>query len=296
MSRSQMAAQEDGTSRNAWRALLGREVALVRDRYGYKVNGRYFRRVTTLLDGIPKPALTTWAARTVAEFAVEHKDSWLSLPRTDAVKLLKGSPWSRRDDAADRGTAIHAGVEAYLEDRPLPDRLTEEEFDCAVAVEAFLRRHIAKVLAVELTVFSVTHEYAGTLDLWALGTEGRTGLFDWKSSGNVYVEHAVQLAAYANAEYAIVDKRPLVQPGTEAWNGTLIEWGPEKAQRLGIVHVRPDGVTLYPVNYTTRLWHVFRAAAFTKRWQLDTNAFSRAPRERVFGEPVGITPAANAAA
>lgn len=68
------------------------------------------------------------------------------------MKLLKGAPWSQRDDAADRGTAIHAAVEAYLGDRPLPDGLTEEEFDCAVAVEAFLRQHVAKVLAVELTV------------------------------------------------------------------------------------------------------------------------------------------------
>lgn len=30
------------------------------------------------------------------------------------MKLLKGSPWSKRDDAADRGSAIHAAVAAYL--------------------------------------------------------------------------------------------------------------------------------------------------------------------------------------
>lgn len=60
-----------------------------------------------------------------------------------------------------------------------------------MAVEAFLRRHIAKVFAVELTVLSVTHKYAGTLDLWALGIDGPVGL---ESSGNIYVEHAVQLA------------------------------------------------------------------------------------------------------
>ncbi|MQA91963.1 MAG: hypothetical protein GEU90_17365 [Gemmatimonas sp.] len=284
-----MATQENASS--AWNALLGREVRVVRDRYGYKMNGDYFRRVTTLLGGIPKPALTGWAARTVAEFAVEHKDSWTDLPPTDAVKLLKGAPWSQRDDAADRGSAVHAAVEAYLKDRPLPDGLTEDEFDCAVAVEAFLRQHVAKVLAVELTVISVTREYAGTLDLWALGRDGHTYILDWKTSGSVYVDHAVQLAAYANAEYAIASKRPAAQAGKEeVWNGTLIEWGPEKAQRLGIVHVRPDGATLHPVNYTSRLWHVFRAAAFTKRWQLDTDNHNRTPREHVFGETIDVSP------
>lgn len=126
------------------------------------------------------------------------------------------------------------------------------------------------------------------------GADGYTGPLDRKRSGNVYAEHAVQLAAYA-AEYAIVGKRPVVHAGKEAWNST-VEWGGREAEGLGIVHVRPDGVTLHPVNYTTRLWHVFRAAAFTKRWLLDTNAYNRTPRERVFGEPVGITPAASAAA
>lgn len=145
-----MAAHENGMHGTNWGALIGREVKLVRDRYGYRVNGVYVRRVTTLLGGLPKPALTGWAAKTVAHFAVQHKSSWVNLPATDAVKLLKGAPWSQRDDAADRGSAIHAAIEAYLNDAPLPDTLTEEELDCAIAVEAFLRQHVRKVLAVEI--------------------------------------------------------------------------------------------------------------------------------------------------
>lgn len=267
----------------------GQQVAVKRDRFGYKCEGHFFRRVTTLLGGIPKPALTGWAAKSVAEFAVEHKAAWETLSPTDAVKLLKGAPWTKRDDAADRGSAIHAAVEAYSTGAELPDGLTEEEFDCAVAVEAFLRRHVAKILAVELTVFSVTHGYAGTLDLWALGADGCQWIFDYKSSSGIYTDHAVQLAAYANAEYAVVDKKAN-GAGPEAWDGKLIKWGPERAQKLGIVHVRPDGATLHPVNYTERLWHVFRSAAFTKLWQLDTDDYKRSPRERVFGDPVEVNP------
>jgi hypothetical protein len=151
------------------------------------------------------------------------------------------------------------------------------------------------MLAVELTVFSARFKYAGTLDLWALGRDGMQYIFDWKSGRAVYPEYAVQLAAYANAEYAIVNKR-LVAPNREAWTGQLIGWGPDKAQRLGVVHVRRDGATLHPVIYTERLWHVFRAAAFTKLWQLDTDDYRRTPRERVFGRPIEAQSAASAAA
>ena len=70
------------------------------------------------------------------------------------------------------------------------------------------------------------------------------------------------------------------------WTGKIIPWGPEMAERLGIVHVRPDGATLYPIRYTDRLWTVFRAAAHTKLWQLDTYSFAgRTPREAIYGEP-----------
>lgn len=170
-------------------------------------------------------------------------------------------------------------------DHPRP--LTEEELDCAIAVEALLRQQIAAVLAVELTVFSPRFEYAGTLDLWAMGRDRMNYILDWKSGRDVYPEHAVQLAAYANAEYAVVNKRRLAGRG-EAWNGKLTAWGPAKAQRLAIAHVRPDGATLYPVNYSSRLWHAFRAAAFVKLWQLDTNTYNRTPREPVFGEPIEV--------
>lgn len=93
----------------------------------------------------------------------------------------------------------------------------------------------------------------------------------------------------------MVNKRR-VAAHREAWKGTLIEWGLANAQRLGVVHVRPDGATLHPVIYTQRLWHVFRAAAFTRLWQLDTDDYRRTPRERVLDTPIEVQPEASAAA
>lgn len=266
----------------------GTEVTIERNRFGYTIAGQYYRRVTTFCGGIPKDWLGAWAAKEVAEYAVEHRDKWAELPKTDAVKLLKGAPWSKRDDAGDRGTAVHNTIEAITRGLALPDNLkTEDELDCAIAAESFLRQRSSRILATELTVFSPGLGYAGTLDQWEIDANGVSWILDWKTSSGIYAEHAIQLAAYRNAQFAVVNKVQIAgKGGTERWKGRMVEWGPHKAERLGVVHVRPDGATLHPVEYSDRLWTVFRAAAHVKLWQLDTDSYGgKKPREAVFGEP-----------
>lgn len=265
-----------------------KEITILRNRYGYTVDGQFLRRVTTFCGGIPKPWLGGWAAKEVAEFAVENREAWSSLPKTDAMKLLKGAPWSKRDDAGDRGTAVHEALEAVVRGKPLPDTLqTEDELDCAIAAEAFLEQFVGRYLASELTVYSMKHGYAGTLDLWCTDKSGVPWIIDFKTSGAIYAEHAIQQAAYHNAEYAVVQKKPCGQGDEEKWTGRVIPWGPTRALKLGILHVRPDGATLHPIHYTDRLWTVFRAAAHTKLWQLDVDSYKgKTPRERVYDEPL----------
>lgn len=267
------------------------EVTVTRDRYGYRVNGEFFRRVTTYCGGIPKPWLGAWAAKMVAEYAVDHIDAWKILPsRTDQVKLLKGTPWSKRDDAGDRGTAVHKTLEAIVRDQPIPDDLTEDELACAIAAESFLEARGSKILASELIVYNRTHGYAGTLDLWEIDDAGDFWILDYKTSKGVYAEHAIQQTAYRHAEFALVNARDVGENGKEKWVGKVISWGPHMADKLGIVHVTPEGASLYPIRYTERLWTVFRAAAHVKQWQLDTDDFAgKNPREVVFDDPITLT-------
>lgn len=266
-----------------------RIVEVTRNRYGYRIDGEFLRRVTTFVNGIPKDALPPWAAKTVAEFAVEHKDAWETLPKTDAVKLLKGVPWSKRDDAGDRGTAVHRALEAIVRGQPIPDDLaTEDELQCAIAAEEFLRSEPWTPLGSEVTVLSKRYGYAGTFDLLAKDAAGTTWILDYKTSSGIYASHAVQQAAYQNAEYAVVRKQPTGKPDEERWRGELIEWGPERAERIGIVHVRPDGAELHPIRpeMHERLWTTFRAAAHVKLFLLDSDpGFGREPREPVYEEP-----------
>lgn len=268
-----------------------KEVTVSRDRFGYRIDGEFYRRVTTFLGGIPKPWLANWAAKMVAEFAVEEIETIRSLVEngkaTDATKLLKGAPWSKRDDAGDRGTAIHLAAEALARGHEIPDLENEDELDCAIAVEAFLKKRGSKILGTEITVFNPAVGYAGTFDLWEMDTEGMLWLLDWKSSKSVYAEHAVQLAAYRHAEFAVVQRKDAGNGKEEKWTGKVIPWGPDRVDRMGVVHVRPDGATLYPVRYDTRLWTTFRAAAHTKMFSLDTNDYGgKEPRFRVFDDPL----------
>ncbi len=257
---------------------------VTRNRFGYTINGERLKRVTTLLKGIPKPALVPWAAKSVAEFAVDHRDKWSDLPRTDAIKLLKGSPYSKRDDAGDRGSAIHKAIECYSQKVALPMGMTEDQRSCADAAIAFLRARGSRALATELTVFNLTVGYAGTLDLWELH-EGISWILDYKTSSGIYPDHAVQQIAYMNAEYAVVQSQ---QTGDEAWTGKLIPWR-GIIERCGVVHVQPDGATLYPIreDYHAKLWDVFRAATFIKNWQADTDSYKgKTPRERVYDDTI----------
>lgn len=266
------------------------EVAIERDRYGYRIDGEFYRRVTTQLRGIPKPWLANWAAKMVAEFAVEHREQWEALGKTDAVKLLKGSPWSKRDDAGDRGTAIHNTIEAYVKDEPEPDGLTEDEAACAARAKAFLEARPSRVLASELTVYHTGHGYAGTLDLWDVTDEGVLTILDWKTSSGIYPEHAVQQVAYRNAEFAVVRKR-VVTGAKEKWVGKRVPWGPKMADRLGIVHVTPEDAILYPINpaHYDHLWRVFLASAFVKGFTADVDDYAgKTPRLKLYEEPISL--------
>jgi hypothetical protein len=221
---------------------------------GYTIFGEKYPRVTSIIGCLPKPELIAWAAKSVAEFAVAHQARWSDLPADDAVKLLKGAPWSQRDAAADRGSTIHKVIESYVRSEPMPD-CTEEELQVAIAAERFLLDHKPVVHAAEITVYSPTLVYAGTCDMWAtIGDD--PWLLDWKTGKGVYGDYAIQLTAYAIAENAIV-------------NGADVPWNPGNGRevRMGVVHLTTNGYTLYEVKQSVELLTtVFKALQTVNTW------------------------------
>jgi len=204
----------------------------------YTYNGIKLAGVTTVLGKVvAKPALVSWAARSVAEFVADNPlevEALRSAPRDKMVAELKETPYRARDAAADRGTEIHSYAERLVkgEEVEVPPEL-------AGYVDAYIRfldEWKPRPVLVEASVANLQWGYAGQLDLAADLPNGERALLDLKSGKGIYADHAPQVGAYRNAEIY------LDEDGNER---NLAELGITSSY---IVHVRADGYDVIPVN------------------------------------------------
>jgi hypothetical protein len=193
-------------------------------------NGERYWSVTTILGALPKDALKWWAAKVVAEFAYDRSKTWFTMDRDEAIEWLKREPLRFTNKRADVGSAIHRAAEAWVLQQPMKGDFEEEERKAIGHFIGWVQTFGVRFLATEASVFHRSQKYAGTLDAiveipydrllarvhgnpalvpWT-PREGRnvvTLLVDYKSGGDVdegkgvYPEAALQLAAYANAEF-----------------------------------------------------------------------------------------------
>src|SRR6266516_4177237 len=135
----------------------------------YTWAGQSYPSVTAVLSGgIPKPALSRWAANQAAAYAVANLDRLATLPCEQAVTEVKRAPWQARNHAADLGDLVHAAIEAHVTGQacpPVPDQHAEQVLALLDGFARFEHDHQPTWLAAEQTVFSDTHGYAGTFDL-----------------------------------------------------------------------------------------------------------------------------------
>lgn len=227
----------------------------------YELDGIEVKGVTTLLGGgMPKPALPYWAAKMVAEYVADNFnsiDSYLSRDREAAIKHLKMVPWTERDKAAARGTDVHAIAETIIHGGE--SEVNAEIADYVNGYVAWLDQWDVEPVLTEKVIANRTHWYAGTFD--AILTfksgpyQGKTYLCDWKTSKAVYGEMAMQLVAYAKAEFYLDEdgsEKPL--PNIDG---------------LAIVHITPNGTTFHEVTDPEYAWESFLAVIdVSKRMEL----------------------------
>ena len=254
---------------------------------------RFYRRTTTLLKGFPMPALKYWSAAEVAKYAWERREAWPNMDKASAIEAMKKAPWKRRDSRAIRGTNIHNAIESLSNGMGYPEDLTDDERCCVEAVEDMLAKRNTKTLASEVIGFNNVIGYAGTFDHWEIdkGT-GETWLLDWKTGKGVYETYSIQMAAYQNFTHVVLDMKKLQSEnkGTEIWEGRVVEWLPEYAMRLAVVHVETHEATLYPImpEMHSDLWNVYRASAYIKNFMLDTDSYrGKKPRKKIYQSPIG---------
>lgn len=202
--------------------------------------------VTSILNMLPKPFLKAWAAKLVAETAVNSIDLVSRMAADDpagAVDYLKRAPQRNTQGAADVGTAAHGVFEALSLGRPV-GRVTPELDPFRRHFEDFLAKVQPRFREVEETVWSDTHKYAGSFDAFA-EIDGEGCWIDYKTTkSGVHAETALQLAAYRHADFIL-----------DGSTGATREL-PVGSRGL-VVHVRPEGWSLYEVPVGPEVFDYF---------------------------------------
>jgi hypothetical protein len=168
--------------------------------HSYTLNGQPVPGVTTLLgDGLPKPALV-YAARTqTAAYVTTYWDELAKVPVGDRARKIDRDSAAEWRTGSTRGTKVHEYAARLMagETVDVPDEYVDVVDQCL----AFLADWDVHELHVERPILNATWRYAGTVDLIAqIGAD--VWLLDWKTGrSGIYPDAALQLSAYANAEW-----------------------------------------------------------------------------------------------
>ena len=218
--------------------------------------------VTSALKSLSKPFLIGWAAKMSAECAVEDHDligqmlKKKTVGKKAALDYIKQARFRDSEGKADRGTIVHSAIEAYiagkpvdrdavqfaLEEKMVPEGLWKATYKMIDGVMEFLFDFEPEIIWSEATVYSRTHEYAGTADVIArvrIGESTLPAVLDVKTGKAIYNEAAMQLTAYARADFVGLD------------DGTEKPLLPKKGEKIkhGIV-IRPTAAGKYEkANY-----------------------------------------------
>ena len=219
-----------------------RDVVVEQRARDYLVDGQSYRRVSSVLGVINKPALVGWAVKTTlerveevmrsAEVALDfgklaaetvtnverhgitgrsNYEEFVDRLMTTAKKAAN----ERRDAAADRGTNVHEEIRAVLEGTQPGERVISPQTDQALA---FLDDYPFEVSATEYAVWNDDLQVAGTCDVLGVNARGAQIVWDWKTGSGPWWEMALQLGAYAGMVHRLTG-----EPVADAYIVKLLE-------------------------------------------------------------------------
>lgn len=227
------------------------------DRY-YEWNGERFPSVTTVLNYcVPKPALVKWKAKLVASTAVAELQGLSERTPEDAEEYLLSLADAAKDAKAGVGTEVHAYAEASALGTPAP-KPSQKALPYVRAYEAFQYDLQPEYLAVELPVFNRTYGYAGTGDMYAK-INGKVAIIDIKTGKSIWPEVALQLAAYARSEFAVLDG---------------VETPPPLPERGYVLHLSETGYELRRCVIGNESFSAFLSALDIFRWLREDSKFA----------------------
>lgn len=222
--------------------------------YVHPETGAKIPGVTSIIGMLPKPFLQFWAGKVVAEYAIDHLGDMVNIvlrgDRQGAIDYLKNAP--RRDTAAaaELGTLAHAAFEVIADGKdPV---VSPDVLPFARLFARMLRDTGLTVVRQEQTVYSETHDYAGSFDGWG-HINGKPVFIDYKTTrSGIHPEVALQLAAYRYSD-VILHPDGTTEPTPKADGGI-------------VVHVRPERIQVVEVDCDEEVFDYFLNLRKTFRW------------------------------
>jgi hypothetical protein len=226
------------------------------DRF-YEWAGERYPSVTTVLKYcIPKPGLHKWQAKLAAQTAMDSILHLSTLDEEKGVKFLL-SQADTKNTRAELGDEVHAYADAVANGREAP-KPSEAALPYIASYEVFQYDLQPEYLATELPVFSREHGYAGTADIYAK-IKGKVCVIDIKTGKAIWPEVALQLAAYARAEFGVLEGGEIPTPVCE---------------RGYVLHLTDKGYELRRAVIGDESFAAFLAALDMYRWLREDSKYA----------------------
>jgi hypothetical protein len=207
--------------------------------------------VTTIIgEALAKPALIDWAARTTAEHAIDNWDRLSCVTPSMRLTELKGARWKKTSEASVKGVKVHA-----LADRMVRGEVVEAPPHLVPYLKGYanwLDATGVEAVMTETMVWDPIIGYCGTFDALLRWPDGRLELADIKTGAGIYLETALQLAAYIAAPLVIIDGQAIAQ--LDDFTGAAI-------------HVTTEGTNHMPVDAGEQALNAFLACKTLYDWK-----------------------------
>lgn len=176
--------------------------------YWVSINGSPFKRKTGSTTAISikdkSTALMNWQQTMTLDFLLGLIDKKIPINEDLAIEAVIQND-IKKEEAVDIGIAMHDWLDLYAQYKmkklkefpPMP-----EIKEAITGINAFLEwegEHKVKYISSERMVYSLKHDYMGTLDLEA-SVDGLHCLVDYKSSNGLYNSVRMQTASYIEAD------------------------------------------------------------------------------------------------
>lgn len=225
--------------------------------------------------GLPKPFLVGWAANQAAQCAIDDHEIIGKMLAKDmqeaAYNHIRNARNRDRDIKAKRGTIVHAALENYiagkrpdkddiltqLVEKKVPEKLRMAGVKMVTGLLEFLSDEEPEILYSESTVYSRAHGYAGTPDIIGRARVGGSWLpviIDIKTSKSIYDETALQLCAYARADFVGLDdgtEKPLYEDGSVPQYGIVVRPMPNGKYEKAVFTLTDDVFALFLSTLST---------------------------------------------